>query len=296
MARKDGSGLARALGWFSVGLGAVQLLAPERLDRLIGVESTDGSRRLMRAVGLQELTVGLGILRRERPAGLLWTRVGGDLSHLALLANAYTSEPRDRTRVRNAAAAVVATTALDVAAGVLTTGNGASSGGPLQTRTVTTINRPIDEVYRRWRALEDLPRSMTHLRSVTVTGSRTSHWVADAPTGTVEWDAVITDDRPGELIAWRSADGADVDHRGTVRFREAPRDQGTEVEVELVYEVPGGKLGRAVAQLLGEHPEQQAKDDLRRFKQLLETGEVSRSAGSPDGSRAARQWNQEAAR
>jgi uncharacterized membrane protein len=296
MAVRTGSGLARGLGWFSVGLAAAQLLAPERLDRLIGVEPTEGSRIVMRAVGLQELAVGLGILRRERPTGLLWGRVVGDLSHLALLANVYTSEPRDRTRIRNAAAVVLATTVLDVAAGVLTSGDGTMSDGALRTRTLTTINRPVDEVYRRWRTLEDLPRAMTHLRSVAVTGARTSHWVAEAPVGTVEWDAVITDDRPGELLAWRSADGADVDHRGTVRFCEAPGGQGTEVEVELVYEVPGGKLGRTVAKLVGEHPEQQAKDDLRRFKQLCETGEVSRSAGSPDGSRADRQWNQEAAR
>lgn len=296
MATADGSGLPRSIGWFSVGLGAAQLLAPERVDRLIGVEPTPGSRTVMRAVGLQELVVGLGILRRERAAGLFWARLAGDLSHLALLANAYTSDPRDRGRLRNAAGAVLATAALDVAAAVRTTGDGSASSGPVTTRTVTTVNRPVDEVYRRWRALEDLPRSMAHLRSVTVTGARTSHWVAEAPVGTVEWDAVITDERPGELLAWRSADGADVDHRGTVRFREAPGGQGTEVDVELVYAVPGGKLGRTIARLLGEHPEQQAKDDLRRFKQLVETGEVARSSGSPDGSRAARQWNQEAAR
>lgn len=167
---------------------------------------------------------------------------------------------------------------------------------PVRTRTVTTVNRPVDEVYRRWRQLEDLPTFTTHLESVRVTGDRTSHWVAKGPVGTVEWDATITVDRPGEVIAWRSVEGADVDHAGEVRFRPAPGDRGTEVEVDLIYEVPGGRLGRIVARVLGEHPEQQAKDDLRRFKQLLETGEIPRSSGSPEGTRAARQWKQEAAR
>jgi len=146
-----------------------------------------------------------------------------------------------------------------------------------------TINRPRDEVYRFWRDLENLPQFMQHLESVHVIGGTRSHWVAKAPTGNVEWDAEIVAEREHELIAWRSIEGSEVRTEGSVRFIDAPADRGTEVSVELEYEAPGGKLGATVAKLFGEEPTQQIRDDLRRFKQVMETGEVVRSDGSLEG-------------
>ena len=99
----------------------------------------------------------------------------------------------------------------------------------------------------------------------------------------VEWDAEITEDVPGERISWRSLEGAKVENAGTVRFVPAPGEQGTEVHVELRYDVPGGAVGSLVAKLFGEEPALQIKDDLRRFKQIVETGEIARSDGSPEG-------------
>jgi len=164
---------------------------------------------------------------------------------------------------------------------------------PLHVRAAITVNKPVAQVYTFWRDLELLPLFMTHLESVRTTGTQTSHWVAKAPAGrTVEWDARIVDDRPDELIGWRSVEGGDVPNDGTVRFAPAPGGRGTEVRVELRYEVPGGKLGALVARLFGEEPEQQVRDDLRRFKQVLETGEVVRSEGSPEGTRTRRQLAQ----
>ena len=147
-----------------------------------------------------------------------------------------------------------------------------------------TINRPAAELYAYWHDFENLPRFMEHLEAVRVTGAGRSHWTAKAPANqTVEWDAEVVEDRPNALIAWRSLDGAAVDNAGSVRFTPAPGDRGTEVRVELRYDPPGGALGATVAKLFGEDPTQQVPDDLRRFKQVMETGEVTQSDASVKG-------------
>jgi uncharacterized membrane protein len=156
-----------------------------------------------------------------------------------------------------------------------------------------TVRRPREEVYGFWRDVENLPRFMIHLESVQVIDQRRSHWTARGPVGkAIEWDARIVDDRPGSLIVWRSSDGATVRNSGSVRFADAPGGRGTEVHVELRFDPPGGVVGAAFARLLGEHPDQQIRDDLRRFKQVLETGEVVRSEGSPEGVHGIRQLRQ----
>jgi len=149
-----------------------------------------------------------------------------------------------------------------------------------------TIKRTPEECYRYWRSFENLPRFMTHLISVHAVDDRRSHWTAKAPAplGQVEWDAEIIQDTPNELISWRSLRDADVDNAGSVRFRPAPGGRGTEITVELNYEPPAGRLGRMIAKLMGEEPGQQIKDDLRKFKQIMETGEVVLSGGGSDGS------------
>jgi uncharacterized membrane protein len=148
----------------------------------------------------------------------------------------------------------------------------------MQARTAVTIKRPVEEVYGYWRQLTNLPRFMLHLEAVEPTGDGRSHWTARAPAGrTVEWDAEVVEDAPNERIAWRSLEGSQVTNSGSVRFTPAPGGGGTEVRVELAYGPPGGALGKVVAKLFGEEPQQQITDDLRRLKQVLETGEVVRS-------------------
>lgn len=283
--------LARGLGLFSVALGAAQVLVPGAIDRLIGLESTPRTRTLMRGVGLQELTLGVGILSRRRPVVWLWSRVAGDAMHLLLLSRALNSSDSVQRRVAKATAAVAGVAVLDVVTSVRMTGASEVSGDERsRVRTAITINRPPEEVYRYWRDFENLPRFMFHLQSVRETGDGRSHWVARAPAGrTVEWDAEIVEDVPNERIAWRSVEG---DNSGVVSFRPAPGGRGTEVALDLEYAMTAGAVGAAVAKLFGEHPEQQVKDDLRRFKQVLETGEVVRSDASPDGTRTQRQWKQ----
>jgi uncharacterized membrane protein len=134
-----------------------------------------------------------------------------------------------------------------------------------------TINRPASELYSFWRNFENLPQFMNHLESVRSIGSERTHWVAKAPAGmTVEWDAEVYNEKPNELIAWRTLEGSQVSSAGSVRFEEAPNG-GTEVRVSLKYDPPGGKLGSLVARLFGENPEQQIEEDLGRFKQLMES-------------------------
>jgi uncharacterized membrane protein len=166
----------------------------------------------------------------------------------------------------------------------------------MDAKSVTTINRPAEEVYRYWRDFEKLPTFMWHLESVSVETPTRSHWVAKGPAGmTVEWDAEITEDVPCERIGWRSLEGADVASTGSVVFRPAPGDRGTEVAVEIHYNPPGGPVGAAVAKLFGENPQQQLQDDLRRFKQVIETGDVVVSNAAPEGTRTQRQVHQEEA-
>jgi uncharacterized membrane protein len=140
---------------------------------------------------------------------------------------------------------------------------------------VVTINRSAEDLYGFWRQFELLPSFMEHLVSVEEVDQCRSHWVARAPAGrTVEWDAEIINEIPGELIGWRTLDGADVVSAGSVRFVPAHVGNGTDVRVRLQYEPPGGKVGAAVAWMFGEEPSQTIREDLRRFKQLMETGEV----------------------
>ena len=152
--------------------------------------------------------------------------------------------------------------------------------------TALTIKRPVSDVYAFWRRFENLPSFMRHLESVTDLGGGRSHWVARGPIGTkVEWDAEIINEELNRLIAWRSLENADVVSAGSVQFRGAPRGRGTELRVKLQYEPPAGKAGAWVAWLLGEEPSRQIPDDLRRVKELLETGEVA-NPGADRGSNA----------
>ena len=137
------------------------------------------------------------------------------------------------------------------------------------------VNAQPDEVYRFWREFTNLPRFMEHLKSVTEMGEGRSHWIAKGPAGmNVEWDAMIVADEPGRVITWRSLENSDVDNAGAVRFEAAAGGRGTIIKVNIQYNPPGGVVGATVAKLFGEEPNQQLEDDLRRFKQVIELGEV----------------------
>ena len=157
----------------------------------------------------------------------------------------------------------------------------ARDGDELVARTVT-INRPREELYAFWRDFANLPLFMENVQSVTVLDEKRSHWVVLAPAGqTVEWDAVIKQDEPGRLIEWESVGDASVRNAGRIEFRDSTNGRGTLVTATLIYDPPAGGVGKMVAKLFQREPKIQARRDLRRFKQLLETGEIA-TAEPPD--------------
>jgi uncharacterized membrane protein len=167
----------------------------------------------------------------------------------------------------------------------------------VQVQRSILVNASPEKTYEFVRNFENFPRFMEHLKNVYATSEKRSHWVAKGPARTsVEWDAEIINDLPGEVLAWRSIDGADVDSAGSINFQKAPDDRGTIIRVELQYLPPAGALGAVVAKILGEEPELQLKSDLRRLKQVIETGEIATTEGQPVGGfagkqrRIARRW------
>jgi uncharacterized membrane protein len=234
--------------------GQVNLSEPERL-----ISTVSGS--LMAFYGL----------RRGSFFGLIMLALGGDLLYRGLTGHSFVYDSLGINGARkglNPNAAVQASKAIKV------------------NRSVT-INKSPEELYRYWRNFENLPRFMDHLEAVKVLDDKHSTWKAKAPAGTmVEWQAEIYNEKENELIAWRSMDGSSVANAGSVLFKPAPGDRGTEVRVELDYEPPAGALGAIVAKLFGEEPTQQVQEDLRHFKQIMEAGETPTTKDQPS-SRAA---------
>jgi uncharacterized membrane protein len=150
-------------------------------------------------------------------------------------------------------------------------------GDAVAARAVT-INRPASELYAYWRDLTNLPSFMDNVVSITPIDGDRSHWIVKAPGGkTVEWDARITEAQPDALIAWTSEDGADVANSGRIEFRDAGA-RGTVVTATIAYDPPAGIVGKLVAKMFQREPAIQARRDLRRFKQLMETGEIATSS------------------
>jgi uncharacterized membrane protein len=275
-------GRALGLGWFSIGLGLAQLVAPRHVARLIGADEDDPTTRTaLMAIGVREIGCGLGLLSEKSPATWAWARVAGDVMDLALLGRTWQKNGVSNDRLFGVGGSVVGCALLDAQTAIAL---GREKSAPLAhglfLRQSVTIQRPPAEVYAYFRDLENLPRFMVHLDSVVERGN-TSHWCARGPLGAkVEWDAELLEDRPGERLSWRSLAGADVPNQGCVEFRAAPGNRGTEVVVELSYEPPAGAIGANVAKLFGKEPAQEISADLRRLKQVLETGETLHSDAS----------------
>ena len=278
--------LAIALGWFSVALGATEIFAPRRLAQAIGVP--DASTSTIQAFGVREIASGLAILMRPDQSMPVWSRVGGDAVDLSYLVSAMNDPDNDRGRIVTAIAAVLGVTVADVLCaqrlqdrdGYARDDHRARRTASVHVEEVATIHKPIGEVYRAWKNFEQFPAFMRHLESVQILDGRRSRWRAKAPAGmTVEWEAEMVTDQEEEIIAWRSVAGSQIENSGTVQFRRAPAGRGTEVRVRLDYRPPAGRVGQTIAWMFGEEPEQQIRDDLRRFKQLLEAGEVAVSDG-----------------
>src|SRR3954468_18212657 len=269
------------LGWFSVGLGLAELLAPDFVARLIGIDE-ERHERLLRAYGVREIAAGVGILTRPKPTYWLWNRVIGDAIDLASLGKAMRAPENNKTRLTGAALAVVGVMALDIICSISLTSEALpdgtqddgsftqaeSSDGSTPLISVITVNKPVEEVYQFWKNPENFSRFMDQIDSVRITSGRRAHWKVKAPAGlTVEWDAEVVTDTPNEMIAWESVDSSEVENSGTVRFRPAVGNRGTEIELQMNYKPKGGALGQRVAKYFSMIPKTQMMNDLRRFKQ-----------------------------
>jgi uncharacterized membrane protein len=290
---------ARGLGWFSLGLGIAQLIAPRNVARLIGVRDDEHTCHVLRTIGVRELSSGAAILTNTESAGPVWTRVIGDVMDLGLLGLAMQSEDAQRDRLLAATVAVAGITLVDALSAAelgRANDNGRANGGNgslalepmhqgervqrrIRMARAITVKRSRADAYAFWKNFENLPKFFEHVESIQTSGGR-SRWrsklFAENP---LEWEAEIILDRPEESIEWRSFDGGDIASRGVVHFVDAPGGRGTEVRVELEYE-PKGVLGASFAKLFGRMPAQQIANDLRRFKQLLEVGEIVHSDAS----------------
>jgi uncharacterized membrane protein len=282
--RRSGSAeSAVGLGLLGLGLGLAELLAPRAIARLVGAGSGRVATGVVRGLGARELVVGAGLLAGRRSRGWLWARVAGDAIDLALLGAALRARPESRGRLVGALAVAGGVTALDAAAAVSATRDDRTRVVPPVRRSIT-VARPRDEVYRFWRRLENAPAFMADVESVEVLDAGRSRWSARGPVGpVVSWEAELLADVPGERLAWRSIEGSPVRTEGEVRFEAAPGGRGTEVRLDLRYGPADGAGGRAAAFLWKAAAAHQIEADLRRCKQLIETGHVVHSDASQHG-------------
>jgi uncharacterized membrane protein len=236
------------------GAGAVQFPeldvnfgSTERLASLIGGGT-------LAVLGLSRWSLG-GLGLAAIGAGLVYRGATGHCGTYELL-GVSTAEPNDRTLSK-----------------------------PIEFQRSITIDRPVEELYRLWRDFSNLPKFMKNLEKVEVIDGKRSHWVAKGPGDRrVEWDAEVTSERENERVSWRSLEGSEVATSGSVEFRRAPDNRGTEVRVHLKYNPPAGLLGAVVAWLSGKSAGQQVQEDLHRLKALLEEGTTLTSEGQSSGS------------
>jgi uncharacterized membrane protein len=224
------------------------------------------------SVALGAALVGLGLRRRD-PAGLVAALFG---SYFITRGATGRCVVYDALGISTGPADAVLRPARDDVTSRAATVNARKA---VKVERSVTINKPRAALFAFWRDFQNLPRFMEHLVSVRVDSPMRSHWVAKAPAGrTVEWDAEIVNEVPNEIIAWKSVGEPDVSNAGSVNFSDAPGGRGTIVRVTLDYEPPAGRVGAMLSHFFSEEPDHQIREDLRKFKQLMETGEITTSA------------------
>ena len=269
--------LARGLGWFSIGIGIAQVVAPRTIARLCGVPVP---APLMVLCGLREIVCGVGLLTQDEPQPWIRTRLAGDALDLAGFGAGALTPGADRRRVAVAGAAVAGVSALDAYCAYQLARRGRNY--PPRHETVTIeIGCDAQTLYGYWRELANLPQMMPHVSSVQEIDETHSHWVGGgAGDSRLEWDAEIIDDVPGQRIAWRSVEGSNRFHAGSVQFQPLG-EHATQVRVDLLYERQPATLLSALATLCGFDPSKAVRADLRALKRRLEQP-GNRGAPAPD--------------
>jgi len=274
----------RNLGWLSVALGAAAVLAPRPLATLTGLRGQSG---LLLFVGLRELLSGWGLLTQQESRPWLWSRVVGDVMDLAAISPALQPRNRHRARALGTAGVVAAIAAADLAAAIAHSNRGgrAVAVGPFSEGLI--VNKTPQECYEFWRDPNNLPRFSAAVDSVAQIDDRHVRWLLRGPLSQkVAVTIKTTTDEPARRIAWHSVGRSDLPHAGVVRFDPARGNRGTLVSALLWYPRSGGTAGWRIASLVGADPRSRLREDLRRFKQLLETGEVATTRGQPSGRRS----------
>jgi uncharacterized membrane protein len=264
--------MANGLGWFSIGLGVAELLAPKQMEKLIGVRDRDWRRNILRTYGLREITAGVGILAKPDAPGWLWTRVAGDIVDLATLGRAMNTNQVNRARVARATAAVIGVTALDVLCGAQL-----SRTEPFCAATSVLVQGSTEDLYNFWRNLSNVTALEPALESVRPLGDQHWRWQVKLPAGrALEFDTETIEDQPNRRIAWRSTEGSPVKLQVTIDFKPATANHGTMVRAELQMKGSIAMLAKP-AHAAGLGPELRLEQHLRRFKQLMEAGEIARA-------------------
>lgn len=302
--RAGATDLAMTLGWVSLGLGLSSLLMPRTMARLAGVQPRNA---WMRAIGVRELISGAGLLLRPNKPGWLWSRVVGDAMDLSLLTVAARQMPPmppmprpQRTGIASAALAGMTVLDLLAAYGQTTqtnamrrperstrSGAGIHQSGMVHVTKSIDVNRDAESCYHFWRDSRNFPRFMQHVEAIEPISATHSRWQVHGPLGQHQtWETELTSDLPGQQLGWRTRAGSELAHAGTVRFSPVPGRGGTRIALDFQYHAPLGKTGQRLMRALGDEPSQQASEDLRRFKQLIETGEIPTTIGQPAGRRS----------
>jgi uncharacterized membrane protein len=271
---------AKALGWFSIGLGAAEFLFPRSVARIIG---TPPKPLTMRVMGLREIGVGVGILAAERKAGWIKARVAGDAIDLAMLKSSFDSRRANRVRLATATAGVAAVTATDMLY-ARKFADQESGAQRIHVEASMAVNKPAADCYEFWRQVGNFPKFMKNVEAVETNGERTRWRIRVGPT-TFEWDAEMTEDVPSGIISWRSVNGAELPNSGSVRFEPRLGNSGSNIRLTMEYDPPAGGLGGAANPLLETISQHHVRENLRRFKSLMESGEVPETHGQSSGPR-----------
>lgn len=261
---------AKMIGWISIGFGIAKVIWPRKVSRYTGAS---------RARGLRDIAIGAAILNSQSPGRWMKARVASDAADLASLGKSWSSANGNKAAltVATASAAAIAATNYYYARQYRTV----PDTSRVAIDAVMAVNRSPQECYEFWRKLENHPRFMPHMQSVETTGERTSHWKMKAPASKpLEWDSDLTEDTPGESLQWKST-GGDLENSGSVRFEPRRSGPGTIVRLQMEFDPPAP--GASIPGLVKYFSERKVKEDLRRFKNLMEAGEIPTTQGQTSG-------------
>ena len=276
--------LREVLGWIGVGIGVAELLRPRAVAHTTGLPP-----RLIRVLGTWEIIISAGILLRPQQSAWRWSRVASDIIDLYLLTRSDHRALNNRLPIITALFAGM--TSLDVLAafdggGQNTLQSDLASG--IHIHKSLHIQKSAEECYRFWRNFENFPKFMRYVDSVQVVDATHTHWRFGTQQGPqIEETIELFSDVPTQQLGWRTLPNSPIEHIGVVKFLPAYGKTSTRLDIEIIFKKSVGKINNELARLFAEEPSAHWDEDLRRFKQLIETGEIATTMGQASGRRSA---------